>query len=105
MYSYSFNAKTNYSRLCLLLAPVVWGSRDSQHACFASFFPTASGIKRHTRQIKTNLVDPTEGHNLLGGLIILLLSLLFSVCITGWMIGLKAILGRGVDGNSACITE
>jgi cytochrome b len=94
MYSYSFNAKTNYSRLCLLVARVVWGSRDSQHACFARFFPTPSGIKRHIKQIKTNLVDPTEGHNSLGGLmILLLLSLLFSVFIIGWMIGLKQFWG------------
>jgi cytochrome b len=83
-----------YFLLALLVARVVWGFRGSQHARFASFFPTLSGIKRHMKQIKRKSVDPTEGHNPLGGLmILLLLSLLFSVGITGWMIGLDQFWG------------
>tara|TARA_R110002153_G_scaffold107109_4_gene246904 strand:- start:70361 stop:70870 length:510 start_codon:yes stop_codon:yes gene_type:complete len=83
-----------YFLLGLLIARVVWGFCGSQHARFASFFPTVSGIKDHIEQIKTKSVDPTEGHNPLGGLmILLLLFFLFSVCITGWMIGLDQFWG------------
>lgn len=83
-----------YFLLALLVARFVWGFCGSQHARFASFFPTLSGIKRHIKQIKTKSVDPMEGHNPLGGLMILLmLLLLFSVCITGWMIGLDQFWG------------
>lgn len=83
-----------YFLLGLLVARVVWGFFGSQHARFASFFPTPSGINRHIKQIKTKTVDPMEGHNPLGGLmILLLLILLFSVCITGWMMGLDQFWG------------
>lgn len=83
-----------YFLLGLLIARVVWGFCGSQHARFANFFPTISGIKHHIEQIKTKSVDPTEGHNPLGGLmILLLLFFLFSVCITGWMIGLDQFWG------------
>jgi cytochrome b len=83
-----------YFLLGLLVARVVWGFCGSQHARFASFFPTPSGINHHIKQIKTKTVDPTEGHNPLGGLmILLLLILLFSVCITGWMMGLDQFWG------------
>lgn len=83
-----------YFLLGLLVARVVWGFCGSPHARFASFFPTSSGIKDHIKRIKTKSVDPAEGHNPLGGLMIyLLLLLLFSVCISGWMLGLDKFWG------------
>ena len=83
-----------YFLLCLLVVRVVWGFYGSPHARFASFFPTPSAIKRHIQQIKTKSVGPEEGHNPLGGLmILLLLFLLFSVSITGWMISLDQFWG------------
>jgi cytochrome b len=59
-----------YFLLGLLVARVVWNFRDPQQDRFASFFPTPFGIKRHIKQIKTKSVDPIEGHNTLGGLMI-----------------------------------
>tara|TARA_R110002050_G_scaffold57423_5_gene129352 strand:+ start:272874 stop:273383 length:510 start_codon:yes stop_codon:yes gene_type:complete len=83
-----------YFLLGLLVARVVWGFCGSPHARFASFFPTPSGIQHHIQQIKTKTVNPMEGHNPLGGLmILLLLLLLIAVCITGWMMGLDQFWG------------
>lgn len=83
-----------YILLGLLVARVVWGFCGSQYARFASFFPTPSAIQRHVQELKTPSVYPTEGHNPLGGvMILLLLTLLFSICITGWMMSLDQFWG------------
>lgn len=83
-----------YVLLGSLVARVVWGFCGSQNARFASFLPTLAGIKRHLQQLRTNTVDPTEGHNPLGGMMIfLLLILLFSICVTGWMMSLDLFWG------------
>ncbi len=83
-----------YLLLALLIARVVWGFCGSHNARFASFFPTISGIKRHIYQVKTHTVSKSEGHNPVGGLMILsLLCLLFAICITGWMMSLDQFWG------------
>tara|TARA_R110002049_G_scaffold279626_3_gene458632 strand:- start:642 stop:1151 length:510 start_codon:yes stop_codon:yes gene_type:complete len=83
-----------YFLLGLLVARVIWGFCGSQNARFTSFFPTPSGIKQHLQQVKSKSVKPTEGHNPLGGIMIfLLLLLLFTVCITGWMMSLDQFWG------------
>jgi len=83
-----------YVLFCLLLARVVWGFYGPHNARFVSFLPTVSNIKRHIAQLKTHSISKSEGHNPIGGIMIfLLLTLLFTVSITGWMITLDAFWG------------
>jgi len=83
-----------YVMLALLVARVFWGFYGSHHARFASFFPTISKIKQHLTQLQTGQVPAAEGHNPLGGLmILLLLSLLTLICITGVMMGMDRFWG------------
>jgi cytochrome b len=83
-----------YGLLSLLVARVVWGFCGSHNARFASFFPTPCRIKHHLHQLKTRTVPTSEGHNPLGGMmILLLLTLLCAICITGWMMSLDQFWG------------
>jgi cytochrome b len=70
----------------LLILRIIWGFIGSTNARFASFFPTPQRIKRHLTDLKHGQVDPREGHNPLGGaMVILLLIMLAVISLSGWM--------------------
>lgn len=84
-----------YFMLTLLIARVFWGFFGSYNARFTSFLPTLNAIKHHIQQLQTRTVSPTEGHNPLGGMmILLLLSLLMMLCVTGVLMGLDYFWGE-----------
>lgn len=83
-----------YMLLGLLFARVIWGFYGPPNARFVTFFPSPSAIKCHLQQLNSASIEPTEGHNPLGGLmILLLLTLLFFTGLTGWMMGLDQFWG------------
>jgi len=64
----------------------VWGFIGPPNARFASFFPTPKRVKHHLHDLKSKQLDPTEGHNPLGGaMVIALLVMLGIVSFSGWM--------------------
>lgn len=70
----------------LLILRIIWGLIGPTNARFASFFPTPQRIKRHLMDLKHGQVDPREGHNPLGGaMVILLLIMLAVISLSGWM--------------------
>lgn len=83
-----------YGVMAALLVRAVWGIVGSQHARFADFIPSSTSLYFYLR----NLLHGTEprylGHNPAGAVMILLLMvLLASVSITGWMLTLDAYFG------------
>ncbi len=75
-----------YALLVLVLMRVVWGFIGSHHARFSSFFPTPARVKQHLIDLKAKQIDPAEGHNPLGGaMVLLLLFMLILVGVSGWM--------------------
>jgi len=90
----SWHNYLGYCLLCLLIARLAWGLCGSHNARFTSFLPSPSKIKQHIKHLRTNTIPISEGHNPIGGMMIfLLLTLLFLVSITGWMITLDAFWG------------
>ena len=84
-----------YTIAALVLLRCVWGFVGSQHARFASFFPTPKRLRQHWRELRERHFDPTAGHNPLGALMILLmLTLLLLTAVSGWMQELDAFWGE-----------
>lgn len=76
-----------YAIGCLLLMRLAWGFVGSHNARFSSFFPTPARIRQHLADMRSGHIDPAEGHNPLGGLMILfLLAMLSMTAISGWML-------------------
>lgn len=70
----------------LVLMRIVWGFIGSQHARFSSFFPTPARIRKHMADMKNRQFDHHEGHNPLGGaMVLLLLFMLVVITLSGWM--------------------
>lgn len=71
----------------LVALRLVWGFFGPHNARFASFFPTPKRVKQHVTDLKNKQLDPTEGHNPLGGaMVIALLLMLGVVSFSGWML-------------------
>lgn len=84
-----------YALGVLLLARFVWGFIGSRNARFASFWPTPRRLMAHMQQVKSGRLDPHEGHNPLGALMVLFLLLGLSVTvISGWMLTWDAFWGE-----------
>lgn len=70
----------------LLILRIIWGFIGSHTARFINFFPTPQRINKHIKDLKHHSVDPREGHNPLGGaMVILLLIMLAVITLSGWM--------------------
>lgn len=70
----------------LLIGRILWGFIGSHNARFSSFFPTPTRLRQHLADMKAGKVDPHEGHNPVGALMIFfLLTLLSLIVMTGWM--------------------
>lgn len=70
----------------LLSLRIIWGFIGPHTARFASFFPTPHRISKHLNDLKQRTVDPHEGHNPMGGaMVILLLLMLAVITLSGWM--------------------
>jgi cytochrome b len=83
-----------YALAVLVLARVVWGFSDSGNARFASFLV---GPRRVVHSLRHFADDYREhrGHSPLAGwMILLLLSLVLALAVTGWMQGLDAFWGE-----------
>jgi cytochrome b len=83
-----------YGVMAALLVRVIWGVVGSKHARFADFIPSPTSLCSYVE----NLLRGTErrylGHNPAGSvMILLLLTLLASVSITGWMLTLDTYFG------------
>lgn len=65
---------------------IVWGFMSPGHARFSRFFPTPVRIRHHLASMKAGHLDPREGHNPLGGaMVLVLMSLMLGLAITGYM--------------------
>ena len=70
----------------LLMMRIVWGFIGSRHARFSSFFPTPSRVIQHLSDMRQRRFDHHEGHNPLGGaMVIALMIMLAVVTLSGWM--------------------
>lgn len=70
----------------LLIMRIVWGFIGSHHARFASFFPTPKRVIQHLSDMRQRRFDHREGHNPLGGaMVIALMIMLAVVTFSGWM--------------------
>lgn len=84
-----------YAVAALLAIRLVWGVVGSHNARFSTFFPTPERLRHHWRQLRTRQFDPHEGHNPLGALMILLMLLLLAtIAVSGWMQGLDRFWGE-----------
>jgi len=73
-----------YSAAGLILLRILWGFLGPENARISSFLPTPTGIRQHFQQLKSRQIPEHEGHNPVGGLLILLFWVLF--------------LGQGITG-------
>lgn len=79
----------------LLLIRIIWGFAGTRHARFGDFFPTPSRLLPYLRDVWRGREPRYIGHNPAGAvMMLLLLALLASVCLTGWMMGLDAFWGQ-----------
>lgn len=71
----------------LLLMRVIWGFIGSNNARFSTFFPTLAGIKKHFVEMHQRRIDPAEGHNPVGALMVFFLLFMVGVSVlSGWML-------------------
>ena len=103
-----------YAAAALVAARVVWGFVGSTHARFANFFPTPARLRAHLLEMRAQRMQPQThdeverqkveqhtdqtsrhlGHNPLGALMMLLLmTLVLSLGVTGWLQGTDAYFG------------
>lgn len=84
-----------YLASALVVARVVWGFVGSRHARFSDFFPTPARVFAHLRSMRSGQWPHHPGHNPLGALMILLLmGLVLSLGLTGWMQGTDRFFGE-----------
>lgn len=83
-----YHRYTGYLAVSLVMVRLVWGFIGSRHARFADFWPTPSRIRSHLDDLRAGRPDAHQGHNPLGGLMMLtLLALVLGMGLTGWMLG------------------
>lgn len=75
-----------YLLMALVLLRIFWGFFGSNNARFSSFLPTPKRIKKHIDDLVHQRVNCKEGHNPLGGaMVITLLVMLLLVGLSGWL--------------------
>ncbi|SCK15788.1 cytochrome b/b6 domain-containing protein [Vogesella sp. LIG4] len=78
---------SGYIAVGLVLARLLWGFIGSEHARFASFFPTPSRLKNHLGAIRRGQHPQVVGHNPLGALMMFaLMGLILSLGVTGYLL-------------------
>jgi cytochrome b len=91
----SLHEWSGYLATALVTSRIVWGFIGSPHARFTDFFPTPSRLLRHVRAVRSGQPEHHWGHNPLGALMILLLmTLVISLGLTGWLQGTDAYFGE-----------
>jgi len=76
-----------YTIAALVMVRILWGFIGSERARFRSFYPTRTRIRHHLNALWHRRTDPAEGHNPLGGAMVLaLLFMLLLVALSGWML-------------------
>ncbi len=71
----------------LLVLRIIWGFIGPHNARFINFFPTLTCIKKHLSDLRDGTVDQEEGHNPLGGAMVITLMLMLAVVsMSGWML-------------------
>lgn len=86
---------TGYLAAAFVLARIVWGFVGSRHARFADFFPTPARLQAHLRAVRAGSPEHHWGHNPLGAIMMLLLmTLVLSLGLTGWMQGVDPFFGE-----------
>lgn len=84
-----------YLATALVVARIVWGFIGSRHARFSDFFPTPSRLRQHVQAMRSGQAAHHWGHNPLGALMMLLLmGLVLSLGVTGWLQGTDAFFGE-----------
>ncbi len=84
-----------YLAAALVVSRIVWGFIGSRHARFSDFFPTPGRLMAHLRAVRSGRSEQHWGHNPLGALMMLLLmSLVLALGLTGWMQGTDAYFGE-----------
>lgn len=75
-----------YTAGVLVSLRVVWGFISPGHARFSRFFPTPHRVKHHIAALQSGQLDPYEGHNPMGGaMVLVLMALMLSLAVTGFM--------------------
>jgi cytochrome b len=83
-----------YTAAAALAVRIVWGFVGTRHARFADFWPTPRTVARHFRALLSGEDRKQLGHSPLGAVVMLLLmAILASISITGWMMRLDAFWG------------
>ncbi len=83
-----------YGVMAALLVRVIWGMVGSRHARFADFVPNPATLRSYLQHLARGTEPRFLGHNPAGAMMILILmGLLASVSITGWMLTLDAYFG------------
>jgi cytochrome b len=86
---------TGYLAAAFVTARIAWGFVGSRHARFADFFPTPARLREHLRAMRTGQPEHHWGHNPMGAIMMLLLMMLvLSLGLTGWMQGTDAYFGE-----------
>lgn len=86
---------TGYFAAAFVAARIVWGFIGSKHARFSDFFPTPSRVRQHMQAMRSRQAEHHWGHNPLGALMMLLLmALVLSLGLTGWMQGTDTFFGE-----------
>ncbi len=86
---------TGYLAAAFVVARIVWGFIGSRHARFSDFFPTPARLSAHIRAMRSGQPEHHPGHNPLGALMMfLLMGLVLSLGVTGWMQGTDAYFGE-----------
>lgn len=71
----------------LLMLRIIWGFIGPHNARFINFFPTPGHVKKHLSDLRHGRIDREEGHNPLGGaMVITLMLMLATVSMSGWML-------------------
>ena len=84
-----------YLAATLVIARIVWGFIGSRHARFSDFFPTPARLWAHLQALRSGRPEHHWGHNPLGALMMLLLmGLVLSLGLTGWLQGTDAFWGE-----------
>lgn len=84
-----------YYLLAALLVRILWGFIGPDNARFRSFLPTPSKVRHHVREMLAGREPVHEGHNPLGGAMIISLILMIALTgISGWMMTTDALWGE-----------
>jgi cytochrome b len=84
-----------YLAAALVTARIVWGFIGTRYARFSDFFPTPDRLRQHLKEMRSGHPEHHWGHNPVGALMMfLLMALVVSLGVTGWMQGTDAYFGE-----------